>query len=113
MAFFARHKSRYGTRRLRVALHQEGHRVGRQALRSALVRRGLWALQPKARRPRTTNSTHWLRCAPNRLLDQPKPAQANQVWVSDITYLPLANGAWTYLCAFQDVASKHVVGRTR
>ena len=58
MALFARHKSRYGTRRLRVALHQEGRRVGRQALRSALVRRGLWALQPKARRPRTTNSTH-------------------------------------------------------
>ena len=32
------------------------------------------------------------------------------MWVSDITYLPLANGHWAYLCAFQDVASKHVVG---
>ena len=110
MALFARHKSRYGTRRLRVALHQEGHRVGRQALRSALARRGLRALQPKAYTPRTTDSTHGLRCAPNRLLDQPKPTQANRVWVSDITYLPLANGAWAYLCAFQDVASKLVVG---
>ena len=47
-ALFARHKRRYGTRRLRVALHQEGHRVGRQALRSTLARRGLRALQPKA-----------------------------------------------------------------
>ncbi|MBD2768423.1 transposase family protein [Hymenobacter sp. BT664] len=36
--------------------------------------------------------------------------QANHVWVSDITYLPLANGSWAYLCAFWDVASKHVVG---
>ena len=50
---------------------------------------------------------------PNRLLDQSKPTQANQVWVSDITYLPLANGDWAYLCAFQDAATKHVVGRTR
>ena len=32
------------------------------------------------------------------------------MWVSDITYLPLANGSWAYLCAFQDMATKHVVG---
>ena len=43
-------------------------------------------------------------------LYQPKPTQANRVWVSDITYLPLVKGAWAYLCAFQDVATKHVVG---
>ena len=92
VALFARHMRRYGTRRLRVALHQEGHWVGR-----------------KACTPRTMDPPHGLRCAPNRLLGQPKPTQANRVWVSDITYLPLANGAWAYLCAFQDVASKLVV----
>ena len=37
------------------------------------------------------------------------------MWVSDITYLPLANGLWVvpgmaYLCAFQDQYTKHVVG---
>ena len=73
-------------------------------------RRGLHALQPKAFPPRTTDSTHGLRCAPNRLLDQPKPTQTNRVWVSDTTYLPLANGEWTYLCAFQGIASKQVIG---
>ena len=112
---FRYHKRRYGTRRLQVALRKGGHRVGRQRLRAAMRRRGLHALQPKAFTPRTTDSTHGLRCAPNRLLDQPTPTQANRVWVSDITYLPLANGAWVvpgraYLCAFQDMASKQVVG---
>ena len=107
---FGVHKRRYGTRRLQVALRQKGHRVGRQRLRTAMRRRGLHALQPKAYTPRTTDSTHGLRCAPNRLLDQPKPTQANRVWVSDITYLPLADGTWAYLCAFQDVASKQVPG---
>ena len=107
---FGVHKRRYGTRRLQVALRKKGHRVGRQRLRAAMRRRGLHALQPKAFAPRTTDSTHGLRCAPNRLLDQPKPTQANRVWVSDITYLPLANGSWAYLCAFQDMASKQVVG---
>ena len=107
---FGRHKRRYGTRRLQVALRGKGYRVGRQRLRSAMRRRGLHALQPKAFTPRTTDSTHGLRCAPNRLLNQPKPTQAHRVWVSDITYLPLANGEWAYLCAFQDLVSKQVVG---
>jgi len=47
---------------------------------------------------------------PARQLDQPPPTQANRVWVSDISYLPLANCSWVNLCAFQNVASKHVVG---
>ena len=107
---FGVYKRCYGTRRLQVALRQKGHQVGRQRLRVAMRRWGLRALQPKAFTPRTTDSTHGLRCAPNRLLDQPKPTRANRVWVSDITYLPLANGDWAYLCAFQDRASKQVVG---
>lgn len=107
---FGRHKRRYGTRRLQVALRRKGYRVGRQRLRTAMRRRGLHALQPKAFTPRTTDSTHGLRCAPNRLLNQSKPTQANQVWVSDITCLPLANGDWAYLCAYQDMFSKQVVG---
>ena len=107
---FGHHKRRDGTRRLQVALRRKGHRVGRHRLRGAMRRRGLRALQPKAFTPRTTDSTHGLRGAPNRLLDQPKPTQANRVWVRDSTYLPLANGDWAYLCAFQDVASKQVVG---
>jgi putative transposase len=107
---FGWHKRRYGTRRLQVALRGKGYRVGRQRLRTAMRRRGLHALQPKAFTPRPTDSTHGLRCAPNRLLNQPKPTQANQVWVSDSTYLPLANGEWAYLYAYQDMVSKQVLG---
>jgi putative transposase len=76
---FGLHKRRYGTRRLQVALRRKGYRVGRQRLREAMRRRGLHALQPKAFTPRTTDSTHGLSCAPNRLLNQPKPTQDNQV----------------------------------
>ena len=106
---FGVHKRCYGTRRLQVALRKKGHRVGRQRLRAAMRRRGLHALQPKAFTPRTTDSTHGLRCAPNRLLDQPKPTRATQVWMSDSTYLPLATSTWAYWCAFQAAATKHVV----
>ena len=80
---FDEHQRRYGTRRLqvglRVELRRKGYRVGRQRLRTAMRRRCLYARQPKAFTPRTTDSTHGLRCAPNRLLNQPKPTQANRV----------------------------------
>ena len=110
---FDDHHRRDGTRRLQVELRELGHRVGRQALRTALRRHGRKVLQPTAFTPRTTDSTPGQRCAPNMLLDQPKPTQANRVRGSDITYLPLANGNWVYRCAIQDVCTKQVVGRTR
>ena len=110
VAVFDDHKRRYGTCRLQVELRELGHLVGRQALRTGLRRHGGKALQTRSFVPRTTDSTHGQRCAPNLLLDQPKPTQANRLWVSDTTYLPLASGAWVYLCAFQDVGTKLVVG---
>ena len=81
----------------------------------AMRRLGLHVLQLKAYTPRTTDSTHGLRCGPNRLLDQSKPTRANQVWVSDSTYLQLDIGnrvvpGRAYLCAFRDIGTKHVVG---
>ena len=64
------------------ALRYKGHRVGRQRLRTAMRRQGVrW--RPKA--PRTTDSTHGLRCAPNQLFDQPRPTQAKRVRVPDST----------------------------
>ena len=79
------------------------------------MRRGLLALQPKGYTPRTTDSTHGLRCVPDGLLDQPKSTRANQFWAFNITYLPLDSGNWVvpgraHLCAFRDIGIKHVVG---
>ena len=107
---FVQHKRRYGTRRLRAELRAQGHQIGRHRIRQALHRRELVAVQPRAFVPRTTQSEHGPRVAANHVLDRPAPTAANQVWVGDITYLPLQNGSWAYLAAFQDVYSKRVVG---
>ena len=100
VAVFDDHRRRYGTRRLQVELRERGHRVGRQALRTGPRRHGREAMQPKSFVPRATDSTHGQRCALNLLRDQPRPTQANRVWVSDITYRQLASETWAYLCAF-------------
>lgn len=107
---FGVHKHRYGTHRLQIALRKKGHRVDRQRLYTALARQDLRTLQPKVFTLRTTGSIYGRRCAPNRLLDQSKPTQADRFWVSGITYLPLANGTWAYRCAFQGGCTKHIAG---
>ena len=100
LAVFDHHKRRYGTLRLPVELRGKGYWLSRQALRTGLRRHHRRALQLKAFAPRTTDSTHGQRCVSKLLIDQPRPTQANRVRVSNITYLPLANGTWAYLCAF-------------
>ena len=109
-AAFSRHAQRYGTRRLRAELRAEGHAVGRYALRSWLRRRGLHALSTRPQRPRTTVADPAAVVAENLLLGQPAPTALNQVWVGDITYLPLVGGRWCYLATWRDTCSRRVVG---
>lgn len=109
-AAFSRHAQRYGTRRLRAELYAKGHAVGRYALRTWLRRRGLHALSTRPQRPRTTVADPAAVVAENLLLCQPAPTAPNQVWVGDITYLPLVGGRWCYLATWRDTYSRRVVG---
>ena len=93
-AAFSRHAQRYGTRRLRAELRAEGHAIGRYALRTWPRRCGLRALNTRPQRPRTTVADPAAVVAENLLLGQPAPTAPNQMWVGDITYLPLVGGRW-------------------
>jgi hypothetical protein len=42
-------------------------------------------------------------------LDKAKPTTPNQVWVSDITYMPLKVGKWAYLSAWQERSAAAVI----
>lgn len=57
----------------------------------------------------TTDSNHNLPIAPNVLDRDFVAEEADEVWVSDITYIPTGQG-WLYLCVFIDLFSRMVVG---
>jgi putative transposase len=80
-------------------LKDQGHRMGRQRVRTLMKLADLQAIQPKSFVPQTTDSQHGKGYWPNLLLDRAVPVKPNLVWVSNITYLPLVGGEWAYLGA--------------
>jgi putative transposase len=94
----------YGSRKLAVELQREGHAVGRRHVATLMRRMGIEALY---RRPRTSLPARGAASYPYRLAGL-AIERANQVWASDITYLPMAHG-FMYLVAILDVASRKVL----
>jgi len=107
-AFEASRKS-YGSPRLQVALRRQGHHCGKNRVARLMRQAGLRVRQKRRFQPRTTQSNHGLAIAENWLAKVPAPARPNQVWVSDITYLPTQEG-WLYLAMTLDACSRKVVG---
>ena len=103
---------RLGTRKLvhKLAplLRVQGVACGRDALFTLLRQRGL-LIAPKRSYTKTTDSHHRFHCHPNLVKDGPRPAAPNQLWVSDITYLPTRQGT-VYLSLVTDAFSRRIVG---
>ena len=93
-----------GSRMLRDMLNREGFDVGRRHVATLMRRLGLEALY---RKPNTSKKHPGHRVYPY-LLRGMTIDRANQVWATDITYIPMACG-WVYLCAVADWASRRVL----
>lgn len=107
---FCEHKRRYGARRIAAELAARGEVCGPDRVARLLKELGLQAIQPRSFRPRTTQSRHTLGYSPNLLLDRAAPDKINQVWLGDITYIPLAGARFGYLSLLMDLYSRRVVG---
>jgi transposase InsO family protein len=102
---------RMGARKVRHVLEpllrELGICIGRDRFFSLLRRRDL-LVERRRRGVRTTDSRHGFRTWPNRIRFI-VPAMANQVWVSDLTYLRTEEG-FLYLSLITDAFSRKVVG---
>lgn len=106
---FSASRKSYGSPRLQVALRRQGLPCGKNRVARLMRQAGLRARQKRRFRPCTTQSNHGLAIAENWLAKVPTPARPNQVWVSDITYLPTQEG-WLYLAMTLDACSRKVIG---
>jgi len=93
-----------GSRMLRDMLNREGFEVGRRHVATLMERMGIEALY---RKPNTSKKHPTHKVYPY-LLRGLEIDRANQVWATDITYIPMACG-WVYLCAIVDWASRRVL----
>jgi len=107
---FWEHKRRYGARRSAAELAARGEACGPGRVARLLKQLGLQAIQPKSFRPRTTQSRHPLGYSPNLLLEAPPPCGINQVWLGDITFVPLVGGRFAYLALLMDLYARRIVG---
>jgi len=108
-AAFHASRQTYGTPRLRAVLTQEGTGISRERIARLMREQGLQPLQKRSFIPRTTQADPAATAAPNLLLEFPATTALNQVWVSDITYIPTGEG-WLYLAAVMDLHSRRILG---
>ena len=93
-----------GSRRMVDYLANEGIQIGRDRVRNLMRRMGLRAIYQK---PRTTipgQPSERFPC----LVDLKQITAVDQVWATDITYIPMQKG-FLYLVAIMDLHSRHVL----
>jgi transposase InsO family protein len=106
---FAESRNTYGSCRIQAVLAKQGLRCSRKRVARLMRQDKLW---PKTARPFkvvTTDSNHKLPVAPNRLKQQFTTDHADEIWLTDITYIPTAEG-WLYLAVVLDLYSRHIGG---
>jgi putative transposase len=96
----------YGTRRMTASLQRAGETVNRKRVQRLMALMGLEALFPKPRTT-TTAAASDARVYPYLLRDR-ELTHVNEVWSSDITYVPMKHG-FMYLTAVIDWYSRFVL----
>lgn len=94
---------------LNEPLKQHRIKIGRDKLFDLLASHQLLIRKRKRKRPATTDSNHPFRKYPNLIKDL-SVGCANQLWVSDITYISLSGNRFCYLSLITDVYSRKIVG---
>ena len=107
---FQKNHERYGAIRITKVLNKKGILVNRKHIGKLLHQLGLYT------KGSTYKNKYYNRKSP--LLSQPnlvnqtfKATEKNKIWLGDITYIPLKEGA-LYLSVFIDVCTRKIVGWT-
>ena len=94
----------YGSRKMTACLRRQGYQVNRKRVQRLMRRMGIEAIY---RRPNTSRRDSGHKVYPY-LLRGLQIDKVNQVWATDITYIPMARG-FMYLVCIMDWHSRYVL----
>jgi putative transposase len=106
---FVASRCTYGSPRLRQVLRRKGLCHGKNRIARLMRQQGLRVRQKRRFVPRTTLTDKNMVPAANHLLKRVAPQRLNEVWLTDITYVPTGEG-WLYLAAEMDLCSRRILG---
>jgi putative transposase len=107
-AIHAQFKGAYGSPRMTDELRGRGFSAAKARV-ERLMRENDIRARHKRRYKATTDSTHSLPVADNRLDRNFQPQAPNRVWAADITYVWTDEG-WLYLAVVLDLFNREIVG---
>ena len=107
---FWSHKRRYGARRIAKELAHRNITCSVFRVAKLLKTLSLRAIGPKSLKPRTTQSRHRLGYSDNLLKDYGLLSRMNEVWVADMTDIPLLTNRFGCLSILMDLYSRKIVG---
>ena len=106
----ARHKGRYGRRRMTPEVGEAlGRKVNHKRIGRLMKEHGLGSRKRTPFRVRTTDSQHDHPVAPNVLERDFVATAPDQKWLADITCVPTAEG-WLYVALVLDLFARKIVG---
>ena len=110
---FYLHEKRYGSSRIHAELKKENITCSRRRVAKLMKSANLVSVRYKRHRyPENKNSEKIDKYPPNLLNQNFTVDSPNNVWVSDITYIPTKEG-WLYLTTIIDLFNREVVGESR
>jgi transposase InsO family protein len=104
-----RHTRSYGSPRMTHELRARGQACSKNRVARLMRIHGLRARVRRPFRPKTTTPDHGAHPSPNLLAEAPIATAPGVQLVSDITYIPTAEG-WLYLAVVIDLFSRCVLG---
>ena len=110
LSIFGNSKKTYGSPRIQKSLQASGEKVGKDKVAQLMREEGLSAKKKKAFRPKTTINNPSDKKSPRVFkIKETTVTGPNQIWVSDLTYLPTGSG-FSYLVTVMDLFNREIKG---
>lgn len=109
MALWVLNRKVYGAHKLWRAAQRAGHDIGRDQTARLMRELGIEGISRRRKRTFTTIQDPDAVRAPDLVNRNFKAAEPNQLWVTDLTYVPTRSGM-AYVCFIVDAFSRRIVG---